>query len=350
LDSSYLQGRGAQLNPFNPYRKQEYKEEHIEGLDEPLLRNSRTRFFLETPKKIVNRVDSPDVPPFSLNPYQGCEHGCIYCYARNTHQYWGFSAGLDFERNIIVKHNAPELLEKTFLHPKWEAQVISLSGNTDCYQPVERKMKITRRLLELFLKYKHPVGIITKNLLIERDIDILSELARLKLVHVMQTITSLREDIRLQMEPRTATYQNRLRVMEKLSRAGIPVGVMVAPIIPGLTSEEVPRVMKAAADHGALTAGYTIVRLNGPIADIFRDWIRKNYPDAAAKVLHQIAECHGGQLNDSRFGTRMRGEGQIAAGIRQLFTLSRKKYMGGRQMPAYDFTLFTKPGQMKLNF
>lgn len=347
----YLKGRGAQLNTENPFLKQSYVTEHVEGLDEPLLENSSTQYFEEHPKKIINKVDSPDLGQmFSMNPYQGCEHGCIYCYARNSHQYWGFSAGLDFERKIIIKKNAAELLEKQLKNPKWEAYPIMLSGNTDCYQPVERKMKITRKMLEVLLKYKHPVGIITKNSLILRDIDLLQELTKHNLVHVNVSITSLKEELRLKLEPRTATSANRFKVVESLSDKNIPVNIMVAPIIPGLNSDEIPSIIKKGADCGALSAAYTIVRLNGSIKDIFTDWIYKAFPGKAEKVLHHIADCHGGQLNDSRFGVRMRGEGKIADSIAKLFRISVEKYMRDRDMPPYNLELFkrTKDGQMNL--
>jgi len=344
----YFKGRGAQLNTHNPFSKQSYVQEHMEMIDEPLLSNSKTQLFYETPKKIVNKVDSPDLGMmYSLNPYQGCEHGCIYCYARNSHQYWGYSAGLDFERKIIVKHNAPELLEKQFMNKNWEPSPIAVSGNTDCYQPIERKLQITRKLLEVFLKYKNPVSMITKNSLILRDVDLLSELAKLKLVHVMVSITSLNEDLRQKMEPRTATGKQRLKVIEELTKAGVPAGIMTAPIIPGLNSNEIPVLIEEAAKRGADSAGYTMVRLNGSVGEIFTDWIYKNFPDAADKVLNQIKEVHEGNLNDSRFGVRMRGEGNIATSIRQLFSLSVKKFMAGRTSFDFDLTQFNRPGESK---
>jgi DNA repair photolyase len=351
-EESWFKGRGAQINTHNPFSKQTYVQEHMEVIDEPLVLDEKTQIFYETPKKIVNKVESPDVHMmYSLNPYQGCEHGCIYCYARNTHQYWGFSAGLDFERKIIVKQNAPELLEKHFMNKNWVPAPITVSGNTDCYQPIERKLGITRRLLEVFLKFRNPVGMITKNSLILRDTDILSELAKDRLVHVMVSITSLNEDLRQKMEPRTATAKQRLKVIEGLSKAGVPVGVMTAPIVPGLNSSEIPALIKAAADNGAVCAGYTIVRLNGAIDQIFKDWVRKSFPDAADKVLHQIMEVHSGTLNDSRFGTRMQGEGIVAGSIRQLFKTAVKKHMAGRT--SYDLNLdaFRRPpadGQLEL--
>jgi DNA repair photolyase len=279
----------------------------------------------------------------SANPYQGCEHGCIYCYARNTHNYYGFSAGLDFEQNIIVKPSAPALLRKYFDNPKYQPESVMFSGNTDCYQPLERKYKITRSLLEVALEYRNPVGIITKNSLILRDLDLLKEMASLRLVHVMVSITSLREKLRLLLEPRTATAKKRLHVIEELSGNHIPTGVMTAPIIPGLNSDEIPSILKAAADCGGLTAGYTIVRLNGEVKNIFYDWLHKSFPDASGKIWNHIEECHGGQVNDSRFGTRMSGEGKIAESIKQLFGMAKKRYMAGRKMPEYDFTKFKRP-------
>jgi DNA repair photolyase len=351
MDQEYIKGRGSQLYTANPFDKYSIVQEHIEGLDEPFIDEIHTQVFLEHPKKIVNKVESPDVGmSFSVNPYQGCEHGCIYCYARNSHQYWGFSAGLDFESKIVVKQNAAQLLDETFASKKWEPAVISLSGNTDCYQPLERRFKITRSLLEVCLKYKNPVGIITKNQLVLRDLDLLKELAAHQLVQVFVTITSLNEDIRMKLEPRTATYKNRLKVIETLTQNGIPCGVMVAPIIPGLTNYDVSKVIEAAGKAGAYTAGYTIVRLNGSIGELFTDWVHKNYPDAAHKILTQIESCHGGGLNDSNYGRRMSGEGKIAEQIKQLFSLSKKKFMSGKPFYTLNLGAFKRPdkGQLSL--
>ncbi len=255
----------------------------------------------------------------------------------------GFSAGLDFERNIIVKENAPELLEEAFRKKNWEPTPIMLSGNTDCYQPLERKMKITQRMLKVLLEYKHPVSMITKNQLILRDIDILKELAANNLVHVMVSITTLNEELRLKMEPRTASAKNRLKVIETLAKNNIPVGVMNAPIIPALNSMEIPEVIKRAGEAGAGAAGYTIVRLNGQIGEIFTDWIHKNFPDRAERVLNQIKECHGGNLNDSQFGRRMSGEGNIAESIRQLHKMVVKKYIKKNDSFEFNLTSFKVP-------
>lgn len=349
MDQSYHKGRGSQIKPQNRFLAKSYVTKHIEGIDEPLLENPETQIFLEHPKKIVNKVNSPDLGmAYSMNPYQGCEHGCVYCYARNTHEYYGFSAGLDFESKIIVKPNAPRLLEQQLLHEHWQPAPIMLSGNTDCYQPQERKHRITRKMLEVLAKYRHPVGVITKNSLITRDIDVLQELASNHLVHVLISITTLDEDLRRIMEPRTASAVKRLQTVEALARANIPVGIMNAPIIPGLNHHEIPSIIKAAADHGALTAGMTVVRLNGAIAKIFEDWVRKNFPDRFEKIWNQICSLHGGNVGDSVFGRRMSGEGNIADVIHQLYKAAKRKHMAGREMPPYDLTKFLKRGNLSL--
>lgn len=348
-EEDYFRGRGAQIKTENKFLKAQYVAEHVEGLDEPLLSAPTTQVFQENPKKIVNKVTSPDLGMmYSMNPYQGCEHGCIYCYARNTHEYYGFSAGLDFESKIMVKKNAPQLLEKFLMHPDWQAVPISVSGNTDCYQPLERKFEITRNILKVFARYRHPLGMITKNGLILRDLDLLTDLAKDNLVHVYISITTLDEDLRRVMEPRTASAIKRLKTVEALAKAGVPVGIMNAPIIPGLNHHEIPHVLKAAADHGAASAGMTVVRLNGSIGKIFEDWLRKNFPDRFDKVWNQICTMHGGNVNDSQFGRRMTGEGNFAEAIHQLFAISKKKYFAGKKMPPIDLTKFRKGGNLSL--
>ena len=351
----FIKGRGAQHQVSNRFLELSYEmrddflnycaSEGEEAVD------SRTTFIDTFPKTIVNKVTSPDVGlEFSLNPYQGCEHGCVYCYARNSHEYWGYGPGLDFEQKILVKRNSVELLEKKLRSKSWQAAPIILSGNTDCYQPIERKLKITRQLLQVFLKYKHPVGIITKNALIQRDIDILQELAKDNLVRVNLSITSLDEKTRQLLEPRTASIKKRLQTIEKLHERGIPVNVMMAPIIPSINSHEILPLVKEIAERGACGVGYTVVRLNGAIGEVFSTWIRKTMPDRAEKVLHQIAECHNGNLNDSRFGTRMKGDGNIADQVAQQFAIARKKYLSGRERPVLNRALHEpfKDGQMKL--
>lgn len=354
-DSGFIKGRGAQHQVNNRFSLHSYEMRDdflnycaAEGEE---ATSSKTAFIDTFPKTIVNKVSSPDVGlEYSLNPYQGCEHGCVYCYARNSHEYWGYGPGLDFEQKILVKRNSLELLEKKFRSRSWKAAPIVLSGNTDCYQPVERKLEITRSLLQLFLKYRHPVGIITKNALIQRDMDILEELAKDNLVRVNLSITSLEEKTRQLLEPRTASIRKRLETVEKLSERGIPVNVMMAPIIPSINSHEILPLVKEIAQRGACGVGYTMVRLNGAIGEVFSEWIKKAMPDRAEKVLHQIAECHNGTLNDSRFGTRMKGEGNIAEQVAQQFRIARKKYLHDRERPVLNCELHEqyKDGQMKL--
>ena len=347
----YFKGRGAQINPNTKFQQNHYVQEHIEAIDEPFLQKEKTDIIFTYPKTIINKVESADVwAGYSLNPYQGCEHGCIYCYARNSHEFWGYSAGLDFERKIIVKKNAIELLEKTFSNKNWKPKPIMLSGNTDCYQPIEREFELTRKVLQTCLKYKHPVSVITKNALITRDLDILTELAEHKLVHVMISITGTDEKVRQVLEPRTATYKNRMNVLESLSKHGIPCGVMVAPIIPGINNHEIPGVIEQAANAGATSAGITIVRLNGTIAQLFKDWLEKTFPDRAEKVWNQISECHGGKVNDSRAGTRMKGEGKLAESIMQLFKLSKTRFMPNSGMEPLNQADFNyKAGDIQLS-
>ncbi|MFT3825817.1 MAG: PA0069 family radical SAM protein [Chitinophagaceae bacterium] len=346
----YLKGRGAQINTRNRFLKNESTKEHIEAIDDWIEADVDTQFIEEYAKGIVNKVDSPDVGMYySMNPYQGCEHGCIYCYARNVHEYWGYSAGLDFERKIIVKKNGPELLRKFLMNPKWQPVPLSLSGNTDCYQPGEKLFRITRRMLEVCLEFNQPVGIITKNAGILRDIDILQKMAAKKLVSVLVSVTSFNEDLRRVMEPRTTTAKQRLRVIKELSSVGVRMGVMLGPMIPGLNEHEMQRILEAAAKNGAKFSAYTFIRLNGAVKLLFHDWLYKNFPDRADKVWHLVESGHGGQVNDSRFGVRMRGEGEIAEMVRQQFIKYNKKYQLNDEDWELDCSLFKRPGeQMKL--
>ena len=346
----YLKGKGAQINVPNKFEEYRISTEDDDGIDEELvLEKTKTEIFKETPKKIISTNNSPDIGlSASVNPYQGCEHGCVYCYARNSHEYWGFSAGLDFETKIIVKPEAPALLEKEFLKTSYKPKVIMLSGNTDCYQPLERKFELTRKLLSVFNKYQHPVGIITKNALVTRDIDILKELAGNNLVHVIFSITSLDEQLRQKLEPRTASAAKKLKAMENLAEEGIPVGVMNAPLIPGLNHHEIPNILKATSDAGATFASYTVVRLNGQISKIFKDWLMKNFPDRADKVWHQIQDLHGGNVNDTAFGRRIKGDGKISEIIRNLFDVSKRKYFGDKSFTPLETSHFRKGGAYRL--
>ena len=339
-------GRGANINPANRYAALN----PVNDEDEPSFEESdtETRFYTDYPKKVLNKVDSPDIRMYySVNPYQGCEHGCIYCYARNSHEYWGWSAGLDFESRIVIKKNAPELLKKEFDNPKWQPCPVSISGNTDCYQPVEKQTKITRQLLQVCLDYGNPVSLITKNAMILRDLDILEKLAAQKLVKVHFTVTTLDESLRRAMEPRTAHHKKRLQTIEKLSKAGVPVDLLLAPVIPGLNDHEIPNILKAVAEHGARSAGYTVVRLNGAIGEIFRNWLETHYPDRVDKVWNQVKACHGGKVNDSRWGTRIKGEGQIAMMIDNMFNVAKKRYLPDKEDFEFNYKAFCGPAAQK---
>jgi len=326
--------RGATENPVNRFEKIQVEPDadqssfHSDSTswnpEEDGL--PRTQFFKDHSQTVIARNDSPDVGfNASLNPYRGCEHGCIYCYARPTHEYLGFSAGLDFESKIMVKEDAPELLRAELMSPKWQPQVIFMSGVTDCYQPVEAKLKLTRRCLEVLAEFRNPVFIITKNRLVTRDLDLLSELARHQAAAVWLSITTLDVELRKVMEPRTAPPEARLAAIRELKQAGIPVGVNVAPVIPGLTDHEMPAILQAAANAGATAAGYTVVRLPYGVAPLFEKWLVMHFPDRKEKVLNRLHSIRGGKLNDSRWGTRMSGEGIFADQIGRMFEVARRK-------------------------
>ena len=342
---TYKKGRGAQYNTKNKFLKNETTREHIEAIDDWVEPNVQTQYIEVFPKSIVNKVDSPDVGMwYSMNPYQGCEHGCIYCYARNSFEYWGYSAGLDFESKILVKKEAPRLLRKFLMNPKWESVPISISGNTDCSQPAERNFTLTRQLLEVCNEFNQPVGIITKNAGILRDKDLLQEMARKQLVSVLVSVTSFNEDLRRAMEPRTTTGVQRIRTIEELSMLGVPMGVMLGPMIPGLNEHEMPAIIKAASEAGARFSAYTFIRLNGAIKFLFHDWLYKNFPDRADKVWHMIEGSHDGKVNDSRWGVRMRGEGGIAKMVNDQYHTYTKKYGLGHERLEVDCSNFMRPG------
>jgi len=342
----YIAGRGAQFNPQNRFLKNHEVQQHPEGIDDWEKAAAGTKYLEQRVKSIVNKVDSPDLSMmYSMNPYAGCEHGCVYCYARNVHEYWGYSAGLDFESKIIVKINAPEMLRKFLLHKKYDPTPIMLSGNTDCYQPAEQKYRLTRGLLEVCNEFNQPVGILTKNSWILKDKDILQEMAKKKLVSAMVSITSFNDELRRSMEPRTTTAQQRLKVIEELSSAGVHMGVMMGPMIPGLNEHEMQRIMKEARAAGATFTAYTFIRLNGAVKFLFHDWLYKNFPDRADKVWHLIEASHNGQVNDTRFGVRMRGEGNIADMVRQQYKKYGKLYGMNEDRWELDSSHFRRPGE-----
>jgi len=344
--ASYLPGRGAQFNTKNKFLKNQTVKEHAEGIDDWEVANSATQYMEQEVKSIVNKVESPDLSMmYSMNPYAGCEHGCIYCYARNVHEYWGYSAGMDFEQKIIVKKNAPQLLRKFLMHPKWDATPLMLSGNTDCYQPAEQKYRLTRGMLEVCNEFNQPVGILTKNSWILKDKDVLQEMAKKRLVSAMVSITSFNEDLRRVMEPRTTTGKQRIKLIEEMSKAGVRMGVMLGPMIPGLNDHEMHDILKAASDVGARYSAYTYIRLNGAIKFLFHDWLYKNFPDRADKVWHLIEASHDGKVNDSEWGRRMRGDGNIAQMVAQQYKKYGKLYGMNEERWELDTTIFRRPGE-----
>ncbi|HVN86535.1 MAG TPA: PA0069 family radical SAM protein [Candidatus Binatia bacterium] len=338
-------GRGTQANPEN-----RYEQIHVD-LDadaEEFERDGRepTVFYRDSSKSALAKNDSPDVGfTFSLNPYRGCEHGCIYCYARPSHEYLSFSAGLDFERRIMVKEDAPELLRQTLLSPKWQPQVVALSGNTDCYQPVERRLGITRRCLEVFREFCNPVGIVTKSALVTRDLDVLADLASYDAAHVTVSITSLDPELARRMEPRAATPERRLEAVAALSAAGIPVNINVAPIVPGLNDSEIPAILQRGAAAGARGAAWILLRLPAPVDRLFDEWIQRNFPDRYQRIIGRIRECRDGRLSDSRFGVRMRGHGVYAGHIAALFRTAARRAGLDRPLPPLSTAAFRRPPQ-----
>lgn len=335
-----MKGRGAQINTDNPFSRHRAARHPDLTFSKP-PEEVRTEYLETHAKSIINKVESPDIGlEYSMNPYQGCEHGCVYCYARNTHPYWGYSAGIDFESKILIKRDAPQLLAKKLSSPKWIVAPIMLSGNTDCYQPIEAKLKITRQMLEVLERFHHPVGIITKSALVLRDIDIISRMAEKNLVSVAISINTLDESLRRQLEPRTASIPRRLQVIEELSKAGVHVQAMIAPVIPGLNDHELMDLMGAVVQAGAKSAGYITVRLNGDVGPIFTDWVHKKYKDRADRILNRIMDIHGGNLNDSRQGIRMKGEGKYAEMIGAQFQLALKRHLPNAVSFEYDLTQF----------
>jgi DNA repair photolyase len=308
-----------------------------------------TEYFRDRSKTIISTNDSPDVPfTHSLNPYRGCEHGCIYCYARPTHEFLGLSAGLDFESRIFVKEDAPALLRAALSAPSWMPSVLAMSGVTDCYQPVERTLRVTRRCLEVLAEFRNPVGVVTKNALVARDVDVLAELASDGCANVALSVTTLNEDLRRVMEPRTARADLRLEAVAKLNAAGVPAGVMVAPVIPGLTDHEIPAILARAAEAGARFAGFTMLRLPYAVKDLFDDWLARHFPDRRAHVLSRIQDVRGGKLNDAEYGSRMRGQGPAAELIASLFRAARDRAGIPRSGPALRTDAFRRAGQLSL--
>ena len=337
-----IRGRGTAENPQNRFVALSYAPDP--NSSDPVAPSAQTQFFHDTTRSIITHNDSPDIGfNYSINPYRGCEHGCIYCYARPTHEYLGFSAGLDFETKILAKMDAPVLLRKELSSPRWKPEVIAMSGVTDCYQPIERHLKLTRGCLEVLAEFRNPVCIVTKNQLVTRDIDILSELARYHAVSVMISVTTLDDKLRRILEPRASHPEHRLKAIQTLNEADIPVGVIVAPIIAGLNDAEIPAIVKAAVQAGARRAGYTHLRLPYGVASLFEQWLEEHVPTKKDKVLNRVRAMRGGQLNESQFGKRMRGEGIFAEQVASLFKLACRKagladtrHQRFRPMPSAD--------------
>jgi DNA repair photolyase len=338
-------GRGALENPTGRFEAIQVvpDPDFYEEDPKPL----KTQFLKDNTQSIISYNDSPDVGfSASVNPYRGCEHGCIYCYARPTHEYMGFSCGLDFESKILVKMEAPKLLRKELSSKSWKPQPLIFSGVTDCYQPAERHFKLTRQCLEVLAELKNPVGIITKNHLVTRDTDVLSELAQINAVRVFVSLTTLDDDLANKMEPRTARPAQKLRAIRQLREAGIPVGVMMGPIVPGLTDSEIDAVLKNAAEAGAQTAHYTMLRLPYGVKNLFQTWVKEHYPLRADRVLHRVMDVRDGKLNNSDFGSRMRGKGAYADYIARMFELSKNRHGLNQSMPPLSVEFFQKtPGK-----
>lgn len=321
-----IRGRAAADNPANRFEKLAFEHDGDHLDDEGIPAAPETAYLKDSSRSIIVKNDSPDVGfEYSINAYRGCSHGCAYCYARPTHEYLGFSAGLDFESKILVKEAAAELLRKELCSPRWKPTMLAMSGVTDCYQPAERTFQLTRKCLKVLAEFRNPVSVITKNHLVTRDIDLLSQLASIRAAAVMVSVTTLDAELARRMEPRTSAPRRRLEAIEALSSAGIPVGVMVAPIIPGLTDHEIPAILNAAAKAGARFAGVVPVRLPLAVAPLFENWLERNYPNRKDKVLNRIRSLRGGKLNDSNFGSRMKGQGIFAKQISTMFKLAVRK-------------------------
>lgn len=343
-------GRGAGENPPNRFDRLRVETDEDAWVDDD-PRPLRTVFLRDDSQAILSPNDAEDLSfSYGLNPYRGCEHGCAYCYARTYHEYLGFSAGLDFESKIVVKPEAPALLEKALAKPSYQPGTISLSGATDCYQPVERRLELTRRCLEVLARFRNPVVIITKNALVTRDLDHLAELARHRAVAVYLSVTTLDADLARVLEPRASTPRARLETLRRLADAGIPAGVSAAPMIPGLNDSEMPAILKAAARHGASFAAYSMVRLPGTVAGVFASWLDRHQPLAKEKILGRIRDLHGGKLNSTTAVARLRGTNESAAQWKALFHACCRKHGLTSGTPPLDPASFRRliPGQGEL--
>jgi DNA repair photolyase len=341
-----VKGRGAAGNPANRFYPIHYVPEG--DLPDEDRASPKTRLFVDHSRSIVTTNDSPDVGiEYSINPYRGCEHGCIYCFARPTHEYYGLSAGLDFETQIMVKLDAPRLLRQQLLDQKWKPVPISVSGVTDCYQPIERKLRLTRQCLEVMAEFRQPLAIITKNRLVTRDKDVLATLAAHQAAQVYLSITTLDDELAGLMEPRATRPAGRLAAIRELTEAGVPAGVMIAPVIPGLTDHEMPNILAVAREAGAIGAGYVPLRLPFAVKDLFVRWLEAHFPARKDKILGRIRSIRGGKLNDSNFGTRMRGEGVWPEVFEQQFHIHEKRLGYPADIPELNTSAFRRPGDQQ---
>ncbi len=318
-----IHGRGASHNPPNRFEPLAVERDAWAEGEDP---SPRTTFYKDATRDVLSHNDSPDVGfDVGINAYRGCEHGCCYCFARPYHEYLGFSAGLDFETKIVVKEDAPALLRKKLASPRWEPKPLMMSGATDPYQPAERRFRVTRGIVEVLAEFRNPVGVITKNHLVTRDVDLLAELAAHEAVAVMLSVTSLRNELQRLMEPRTSVPKRRLDAIRVLADAGVPVGVMVGPVIPGLTDHELPSILEAAAEAGARTASFVTLRLPHAVGPLFERWLEQHVPERKEKVLNRLRALHGGRLYDSAYHHRARGGGPFADQIRTMFEVAKRK-------------------------
>ncbi len=339
-----LQGRGTSGNPLNRFERLEVEYEA------PRTEGPKTQFLRDNARSVIATNQSPDLPfDASINPYRGCEHGCTYCYARPTHEFLGFSAGLDFESRILVKEDAPTLLRRELEAKSWQPKVLAMSGVTDAYQPVERRLELARGCLEVLAEMRNPVLVITKNALVTRDADLLAQLSRHRAAAVFLSASTLDSDFSRRLEPRTSHPRERFKAIRKLVDAGVPTGVLVAPIVPGFSDHEVPQVLEAAADAGATFARYTLLRLPGVVAELFETWLDEHFPDRKAKVLNRVRSLRGGRLNDPRFGYRFHAQGPFAEQVRGLFKMTCSRLGLAVGPPALSTAAFRRPGGDQLS-
>jgi len=345
MNQATFRGRGVGENPPNRFETLWYDNDS----DQIDAEGPRTIFYKDPSRSIITYNDSPDIGfAANINPYRGCEHGCVYCYARPTHEYLGFSAGLDFETNILVKEKGPDHLRRELASAQWTPQVLAMSGVTDPYQPVERRLGLTRKCLEILAEFRNPVTVITKNFLVTRDLDLLSDLASQNAAAVFLSITTLDAKLARIMEPRASQPTRRLDAIRALRQAGVPVGVMIAPVIPGLTEHELPSIVAAAARAGAESAGYVVLRLPHGVQDLFAQWLTQYYPERKEKVMNRIRAIRNGKLNDPRFQSRMKGEGIYAEQIASLFSLSCQKAGISGNRPKLTTDAFRRPNGTQL--